>query len=163
MAAEKSNQKTFNLSETVKVRCHIYNTRYSKGNKAKLYIEGEEKASKKITYYNRTWEAYTFQTILQSIVNSYKHFTKEEKEKYISLINNSSFSQDPDIFGSIKLASAVADLLINDKKKKNEIKVKAIENILGKSGVSFPDDWKELTEEEKEDRLSRIVNSIDKK
>ena len=50
--------------------CNYWENRHAWGHEVQLYEDGCLVASKKIRYYNRTWEAYTYQyTILGAIKN----------------------------------------------------------------------------------------------
>lgn len=54
--------------------------------KSTLFLGGREIVSKKVQYYNRTWECYTFQTSMRHCINNYienelQKFTREYKEK----------------------------------------------------------------------------------
>ena len=76
---------------------------YRWGHKSVLYRDGVEIGSKKIRYYNRTWEAYQFQSCMQWVVselleellsygimkykieNNIKRLTADKKEIVVAL------------------------------------------------------------------------------
>jgi len=62
----------------IKIKAWSYETRYSWGHKAELIVDDFPYAEYKIRYYNRTWEAYQYQSIKQSIVQ--KAIKKAKKE-----------------------------------------------------------------------------------
>lgn len=62
--------------------CEYYETRNSWGHKGKVIYNGNDfNISDKIRYYNRTWEKYTYQALLRSLVNKAIEFIKEQEVK----------------------------------------------------------------------------------
>lgn len=49
-----------------------YETSNSWGHKSTLLINGAEWESVKIRYYNRTWECYTYQSVMYKVLEAYK-------------------------------------------------------------------------------------------
>jgi len=49
--------------------CDTYENRYNWGHKVKLLKNGHEIARQRITYYNRTWECYRYQSCMNSALN----------------------------------------------------------------------------------------------
>ena len=55
-----------------KIVAYSYNTRSSWGHKAELIKNNDYTLNKyKITYYNRTWECYQYQSVIQSVLEAY--------------------------------------------------------------------------------------------
>ena len=153
--------KTFKLSNDIHIDCETYDTRYSWGHKAYLYVNGIEETYKKITYYNRTWEAYTYQSILSCIVDevSNKIISKEDKAKYQAMIASDSFSQDKDVFKSIAMIAKMGELLTNTQSEANDWKARMLKAGMGE-GLRMPDDWGTLSEDDKQARLDRAIQAI---
>lgn len=154
-------QKTFKLSDSVHIDCEAYETRYSWGHKAYLYVDDRQKAYKKITYYNRTWEAYTYQTILSCIVESVSNtiIGKEDKTRFQAMISSDSFSQDRDAFKSIAMIANMGALLTSNQKDANDWKARMLKAGIGEA-LSMPDDWGTLSEDEKQARLDKCIQAI---
>ena len=159
MSNKSYDYKTFNLDKNISIDCHTYKTRYSWGHKAELLIDGRIVSYKKITYYNRTWEAYTYQTILENIVSSCKQLTKDQVKKYLQIIQDQSFSQDRDL-GIVGTIAKMGEVLTDNKKDSNEWKKRMLKAGLEKQGLTFPTDWDNLTEEEKEKRLNGAISQL---
>lgn len=53
-----------------------WETRSSWGHRAKLFMNGYEISGAKIRYYNRTWEAYTYQSTIRAAI--YKELQRVE-------------------------------------------------------------------------------------
>ena len=61
--------------------CEYWEKGQAWGHKVTLCKYGSEVASAKIRYYNRTWEAYTYQGAMYSALDNYK---RQELESYIN-------------------------------------------------------------------------------
>lgn len=156
------NYKTFKLSDRVTIDCETYETRYSWGHKAYLRINGYIEAYTKYVYYNRTWEAYTYQSILGGVLNkvSNKIVSKEDKKRYQEMIKNDSFSQDKDIFKGIAMVAKLGEIFSEDQKGANDWKERMLKAGLADKGLVMPEDWDTLTEAEKQTRLDGVINIL---
>ena len=76
----------FNLNKIYNVVCNWENTRYGFRHKATLHKAGFEIARAKVCYYNRTWERFEYETILEKIIG--ENFEGKEKEKFLKVISN---------------------------------------------------------------------------
>ena len=70
--------RTFEINENITVSCEYYETRNNWGHKAWLFRDGLEIAKAKITYYNRTWEKYQYQSVLVKVLEKSNLFTNKE-------------------------------------------------------------------------------------
>ena len=83
--------KMFKLDEEYSIVCEAENTRYGFRHIAHLLLNGHEIDKTKICYYNRTWEAYEFQSVIYLLLK--RHFDSNdihttEYEKYIEILEN---------------------------------------------------------------------------
>ena len=156
------NQKTFRLSDRITVDCEAYETRYSWGHKAYLLIDGHQEAYSKYVYQNRTWEAYTFQSILGGIVEkvSNKLISKEDKKRYQEIIKNDSFSQDGNPFKATAMVAMMGDIFGKTQKESNDWKARMLK--AGITGLDIPADWNTLSENDKQARLDGVINIMNK-
>jgi hypothetical protein len=76
--------KIFNLDEKYNVVCNSADTRNGFKHVASLCRNGERIAETKICYLNRTWERFTYESVLEKIVD--ENFSGTEKEKYQNVI-----------------------------------------------------------------------------
>lgn len=60
------------------ILCDYWETRNSWGHKAELYEDFNKIKSYKVRYYNRTWERYTFQSVIKACIYSALEELKEE-------------------------------------------------------------------------------------
>lgn len=54
----------------VVINCEVYETRQSWGHRCKVYIDGQYWDSYKIRYYNRTWERFEFESLLDKAIHA---------------------------------------------------------------------------------------------
>ena len=61
--------------------CEYWERGQAWGHKVTLCKHGQEVASAKIRYYNRTWEEYTYQSAMYSALENYQ---RQELDRYIN-------------------------------------------------------------------------------
>ena len=149
--------RIFKITPKIEVVCQSEKTRYGFRHLATLCIDGKEVEKDKACYYNRTWERFEFQSVLLHVVN------KAEKNKIISSnearICRKFAEGDHTDWSGFKTVSAVAKLgevFCDNKKDKNDWKARMIKAGLGE-GIQMPEDWNELSEDEKETRLNKVI------
>ena len=76
--------RIFNLDSEYNVVCNLQRTRYGFRHVATLHKNGYEIARTKCCYYNRTWECFEFESVLQKIVND--NFDGTQKENFLNKI-----------------------------------------------------------------------------
>ncbi len=157
----------FKINGKLAIGAESYRTRYSWGHKAHLYRvhtpehDDEWIESAKITYYNRTWERYEFESILEYVVaRALKHhsITREEAETCNNYIKNYQESNH-----DLKLVAGIAklgELFGSTIKEKNDWKERMIKAGLENKGLIMPEDWDSLTETEKEKRLNGAIGAL---
>ncbi len=155
--------KTFQVNRNIKIEAEYYKTRYSWGHKAYLYLKNREIEYKKITYYNRTWEAYEFESILESIVGGSKELSKGQKHTCMKFIHNGGRVED-DLkpLKTVAMVSMLGSLLTDNQKDANDWKTRMLKAGLQNKGLIMPDDWETLTEDEKTKRLDGVISILNK-
>jgi len=78
--------RLFKLNDVYSVVCESQDTRTGFRHVAVLLKNGEEIDRTKCTYQNRTWERFTFQTVLCDLID--KHFKDLEREAFLCGIND---------------------------------------------------------------------------
>jgi len=150
--------KTFKITDRVEVVCVSEKTRYGFRHLATLFVDGDEKETVKICYYNRTWEKYEFQSVLSAVINKTGSISCQEQELCHEYING-----DHTDWSQIKAVSSLArmgDLLCETKKEKNDWKARMIKAGFEGKGLIMPSDWDTLSEDVKEKRLDLVINSM---
>jgi hypothetical protein len=77
--------KIFNLDTEYTVVCDTQDTRSGFKHVATLCRNGYEVCKTKICYYNRTWERFTYESVLQHLITS--KFTGVEKQYYLNIVD----------------------------------------------------------------------------
>lgn len=154
--------RTFKISNTLEAVCKSEKTRYGFRHLAELLCNGQEIASAKCCYYNRTWESYEFQSVLQDLAEKAKKgLTTREYNKFVKLIENGwvveEKKQVDEMFSSIAMVAKMGELLTTDKKQANDWKLRMIKTGLPENAVIMPENWDKLSEDEKQSRLDRVI------
>lgn len=158
----------FKINDKLAIGAEVYETRYSWGHKANLYrVRTPEQSDEwiigdKITYYNRTWERYQFESILHSIVAKAlkKHLiTPEEAQTCNNYIKNYQEPESP-LFKSMQMLAKMGEVLSPDQKSANDWKERILRAGLEGRGLIMPEDWATLSEDEKERRLNGAIGAL---
>lgn len=153
----------FQVNDQLCMGAEVYETRYSWGHKAHLYrVRRPEHnddliCSVKVTYYNRTWERYQFESALYQLVDKalrLKEITPEEAQALRDYIKN---YEQPNRFGSLAAIAKMGDLLTDNKKDANEWKTRILKAGLTEGALQMPEDWNGLNEDTKQSRLDGAI------
>lgn len=94
----------------LKIVAYSYETRNSWGHKATLILNDTRELNQyKITYYNRTWECYQYQSVIKSVISDYLDYLLNEYVDDYKADNNIK-----------RLKKSIKDELINQCKESNE-------------------------------------------
>ena len=63
----------------------------------------------------------------------------------------------------VAMVAAMGDIFAEGTEAQNDWKKRMLEAGLGNAGLSFPEDWHTLTEEEKKKRLDGVINILNEK
>lgn len=63
---------SFKINNDLQVVCQAESTRYGFRHLATLLRNGSEVSKAKACYYNRTWERYTYESVLKGLLNKAK-------------------------------------------------------------------------------------------
>ena len=155
------NLKKFNLTKRISITCKTQNTNYGFRHVATLDDNYREISTAKACYYNRTWESYTYQSVIYDIIvksglgKSLQSRLKNKADK----IGSGAVKQELQTIGTI---ASLGNVLASNKKDKNDWKLRIIKAGLGNKGIDIPKDWETLNENEKQLRLDRIIKALNK-
>ena len=151
----------FKISDKITIEAEYYETGYSWGHKAWLFINGREVAYKKATYYNRTWESYQYQSVCQSVVekaHKEHYLTDEEAEACQKWLKDYTPNSSP--LKSIAMVAMMGDILTDNREDANDWKERMLKAGLPEGAITMPEDWKELSEVEKQRRLDGAIKAL---
>lgn len=146
--------ETYTINDNLRIEAWYYETQRNWGHKARAIYNGREVAEVKIVYQNRTWESYKYQTVMEKLISAM------DECKTIPLIDRIQASRmikvgdGREMAGLRKMgALAIMGGIIGG----NDTKAKIIASI---PGIIMPDDFKDLPEATKSERLDGVINMI---
>ena len=151
----------FKINDKITVVAKRQNTRNGFRHIADLYINGEKVGSSTVSYLNRTWERYDFQTVLKRLIEKTPDLTAEEKKIGSAFASKGHY--DPEPFKSTAMVAKMGDIFGKTQKEKNDWKLRMLKAGLGNQGLSIPEDWDTLSEKTKQERLDKIIKFMGKK
>jgi hypothetical protein len=79
----------FKVNDHIEIVCETVGTRYGFRHDARLFVKGQEYGKKaKACYYNRTWEKFTYETVIHLLLEKTDALTEPEKEQFRTKLNN---------------------------------------------------------------------------
>lgn len=149
--------REFKLDEHISVVCEWKKTRTAFKHEATLLLDGREIDKTKICYQNRTWESYEYQSVLYKIISNTNELLPEQKALFLEYVKKDH--TDWSGFNTIARIAQIGELLTDSKKESNDWKTRMIKAGLGEN-ISIPDDWKSLSEDEREKRLNQAISVL---
>jgi hypothetical protein len=152
--------QTFRISRQLEAVCQSESTRYGFRHVATLLRNGNEIASTKHCYYNRTWESYEFESVLQSLAEKAKpRLSKYEEGIFRGVIKNGGRHATRHL-KTVAMVMAIGDLFGQNQKTANDWKTRMLKAGLANKGLIMPEDWDQLSEDDKEKRLNDVIQAL---
>jgi len=76
--------RIFNLNNEYNIVCNSESTRYGFRHIATLHKAGYSIAKTKVCYYNRTWERFEFESVLNKVIKD--NFSGQERVDFLEVI-----------------------------------------------------------------------------
>lgn len=156
--------RIFEINDRIKAVCEWKKTRVAFKHEATLIVDGNECETVKICYLNRTWEEYEFQSVLEKLAEKTRSISEEEKALFRDKIKNGFMKEaekETDAkLGTIAMVAKMGEIFGGTLKEKNDWKARMLKAGLGDAMLEMPEDWNELTEEEKKKRLDAAIDSL---
>ena len=160
------NKKHFVFNDQIEVTCESQDTSYGFRHIGTLYGTSDSgqilKVTGKCTYYNRTWESYTYQSLIRSLVEKFKKTYKiditHEWEKFDSKQTGREEEESNSFLKTVGLIAKIGAVVTDSQEEKNKWQERMLK--AGISGLSFPEDWETLSEDEKESRLEKVIAEL---
>ena len=153
--------KLFQINKNIAIVCNWHNTRNGFKHTATLLYDGQERDEVKICYLNRTWERFEFESVLEKLVEETGSLTDKEKKLASKYIKNYGHEPDPTL-KNVAMVASLGEIFGKTKEEKNDWKTRMLKAGLGNRGLIMPDDWDELSEDEKEKRLNGALEQLNK-
>lgn len=154
--------QTFKINDNLEVVCEWVNTRNGFEHVATLLLDGREQESVKINYLNRTWERYEYESVLKKLHDESRVLSQDQKDLFLTRINGQFRDDDPALkqLNAIAGIAALGDIMGADQKESNDWKTRILKAGLEGRGLIMPDDWDQLTEDEKQRRLDGAISAL---
>jgi hypothetical protein len=156
----------FKINDKITVVARYEKTRNGFRHIADLYVNGIFKESSKVTYQNRTWESYDFETVLKKVIGEAGVLSEEEKKvgldfaKDYENVNRRNVEKE---FGQIATIAKLGEVFGQTPKEKNDWKARMLKAGLGNQGLEMPEDWETLDEDTKKKRLDAVIKMMGEK
>lgn len=160
--------QVFKITKNLEAVCRSEGTRYGFRHLAELQRDGyREIAHTKACYYNRTWERYQFESVLESLLeNSQELLTGYELRTFKNKLKNQWRKDDEKktskMFSTVAMVAKMGEVLTGSQKEANDWKARILKAGLGDRGLTMPEDWDQLSEDEKTARLDGVLSVIKK-
>lgn len=161
---KKHNLKTFKINDDYQIVCHWENTRYGFRHLASLKDKYYQEICKaKQCYYNRTWESFEYETVINDLLTKAKIMPEEQIKEFLECCRKDNLEEVNKQFGFIAGIAKIGEILCETQAEKNDWKERMIKAGLGNKGLIMPDDWITLSEDEKEKRLNNVIKKMEEK
>ena len=148
--------ETFTLPDDFIIVCRSEGTRYGFRHLAELTHNGRGVAKDKACYYNRTWESYTFATVIHGVID--KYFDEVTAKAYKEIVDKKARGEVEESFKMIGAIAKLGELFTDTPEEQNKWKRRML--AAGLPGLDFPEDFDGLSEEEKEIRLNKVIDEL---
>jgi hypothetical protein len=155
-------EKVFLLNDQYSIKCTWQSTRYGFRHLASLISlpDYNEVCKTKACYYNRTWESFEYESVIQDLLRKTDLLTDEQKNEFLNRIRQEDHEEVNSMFKSLAGIMQLGAILTDNKKDANDWKTRMLKAGLGDKGLIMPDDWNELPEEDKEQRLNNVIKQF---
>ena len=162
MARKHYDIKTFEINENLKVNCWTEDTSYGFRHLAELDRDYCTIATAKSSYYNRTWECYQYESVLNRLLETTTHLPEKDKADFKAMIeSDTGVKKDMAGLGFIAGIAKLGELFTDNKTESNAWKERMLK--AGIPQADFPDDFGSLPEDEKEKRLNGAIDILSQK
>ncbi len=159
--------QTFKINKELEAVCEWKKTRIAFKHEATLLRNGVEVLKVKINYLNRTWERYTYESVLEKLLEKSKSaglLKDGESVDFKTAILNGG-EKDMAALKSVAMVAALGDIFHSDEaggsqKARNDWKARMLKAGLGDKGFIMPDDWDTLDEATKQARLDGVLTQL---
>ena len=157
--------ESFKINSELEAVCEWKKTRVAFKHVATLLRNGREVVDVKICYLNRTWERYTYESVLYKLMEKSKSILQpDEIVDFKTAILNGE-KHDSEGLKAIAMVAKLGDIFHADKAggnitTRNDWKARMLKAGLEGRGLIMPDDWDSLPEEVKEARLNGALAQL---
>ena len=154
--------KIFKINKNIEVVCDWKKTSYGFKHTATLFVNGQEREDAKCCYYNRTWERYEFESVLEKLAEKTTTLSDNERKLLRAYITDYGKREASDLapLKAVAMIMTMGDIMGKTQKESNDWKVRMMKAGLKNQGLIMPDDWGTLSEDDKEARLNGAIAQL---
>lgn len=156
----------FRLGNNTKIVGKTQNTRNGFRHLVEFYRGNRLIESRSVSYLNRTWESYNYETAIKRLLEKMVKNRELSKNDVPHILDITAGKAKADLdakFGSIAMVAKMGEVLGGQtKKEKNAWKLRMLKAGLGE-GLKIPSDWDSLSEDEKGRRLDKMIEFMNSK
>ncbi len=158
---KNTNMEYFKVNKVYSIACEWKKTRQAFKHEATLLKNGWEHIAKvKICYQNRTWERFTYESVMSKLIDQTGILTKEQKRQWLEHRGNEEIKEFKKSIALIGAIAQIGSVLTKDKKEANDFKARILKAGLEGKGLIMPEDWDTLSEDEKTRRLDGAIAQL---
>lgn len=151
----------FEINRNIYFKC-IALGRYGQREVAELNINNAVISTGKYTWSNRPWQSFTFASAMDQAINDADvsiHY-RRLIEKWIDNGGKREAKRIGREFKTVAMVASLGDIFGKTKKQSNDWKTRMLKAGLENKGFIMPDDWDELSEDEKTKRLDKVIKHL---
>jgi hypothetical protein len=152
--------KTFQVNDSIEFVCRSESTRYGFRHLVTLIYNGQEQGTDKLCYYNRTWERFEFESVLERIIDRNSTLSDQEKKLCREYLKSYGDRDAAEAFKTVAFVAKLGEVFGNTPEEKNAWKKRMLKAGLTNKGLEFPEDWDKLPEAEKSKRLDKAIEVL---
>lgn len=153
--SKKLDEEFFEVGDRVTIRCEMLQMRNGVRENAIVSLDHEEVGRGTYYWSNRPWQCFRYASAIKSALSDIKQFTQEQRDAIYEGLKQRDTERVNAMFGSVAGVAKLGEIMCEDQKSKNDWKARMLK--AGLPGLHIPDDWDELTEDEKTKRLDKVI------
>jgi hypothetical protein len=126
------------------------------------YRNGRMLASRQVSYYNRTWESFEYESAIKELLVK-MGMSAEDQKRILLICSGKSRAETDSMFKTVAATAALGEIFGKTPKEKNDWKARMLKAGLGNQGLEMPEDWESLSEAEKTKRLNKVIGFMKKR
>lgn len=151
----KTDFESFPINKEYSIVAHHEKTSRGFRHVVSLMKNGVEVDKATTNYQNRTWERFNYESAISRLLQKTKIMNDKERKEYLDLLSKKDEEKINKQFGMIGTIAQMGEVLTSSKKESNDWKERMIK--AGLPSLDIPEDWNNLSEDEKEKRLNKVI------
>ena len=147
--------ETFEIGNGYTIECEMKSTRSGTRENAVLLHNGLGIGAGTDFWSNRPWYPFTYANAIRNALQSNKDFTPEQVDIIFDGLKRKDSEKINSMFKTVGAIAKIGEIMTDNQKDSNDWKARMLK--AGITGLSIPEDWDELSEDEKTRRLDGVI------